>query len=381
MKVLNIKNILFLLLLSLDCKAFDLKLIVLSLQMLPKGSAESINIKKKQSYVIKDLNLNDLLAELVSIEQYKKDLEIKKSSVAAMVYSFDTMTQELTSTYEKNSYAFFKQTVLFYSKLFSGFNMNKRPELFGDCINYIQEKRGPFDVKLAYLNAELEDLGVHLVRLYLHLRSVDLRELILPFGDLSGICLSNFNLENSYLPGVTLIETDFSRSNLSNINLQKSKVFSAKFDDSILEKSNLDDAILRRSSFIRANACKASFVGSDLMNANFIRCNLQFADFRGCDCLFANFSNANLSGANLENASLSETIFVGASLQNAKLCGAKFMRANLKNADLRGADLRGADLSYANLEGAILDDANLENVVFNKTIGINKDTNATKLLN
>ncbi len=386
MKVSNIKNILFLLLLSLNCKlcyckSNDLILIDLSLQMLSKENTDSINIKNKQNYISKNLTTDDLLSLLVDLEKHKKDLETKIINVAAQISSFDMMIKELTSTYKKGSIVYLKETIELYRNFFGDFHVDERAELFSDCMDYIQIRKQPFDAKQASLNADLEAFNIHFSMLYLQLRESDLRKLILPFGNLSGICLSNFNLEHSYLPGANLVATDFSRSNLSETDFQQAEMSFVQFDDSILVRSNFSEATLRRASFARANLTKACFDGADLMGANLRYCILQSGDLRASSCLFANFSNADLSAANLESAHLGQVVFVGTNLQNAKLCGAKLMRANLMNADLRGADLSGADLSYANLNGALLDGANLENVILDKTISIDKDTNTAKFLN
>lgn len=101
--------------------------------------------------------------------------------------------------------------------------------------------------------------------------------------DLSGICLSGWNLEKFI----------FTEANLSNSNLPFCRM--------------------------GLSTCHANFTGSNLRNTNWGTTIAQGA----------NFSRANLTQANFEKADLNQAIFRGAVMTNAKLNGAEI--AGCKN--------------------------------------------------
>ena len=90
MKIINIKNILFLLLLSFDCKAFDLQ----SVFQENFFSTNQNYLKNEKKSNTKVLLLNDLLVELASMEKCKKHSEIKKSNMFAQISFFDYMIKD-----------------------------------------------------------------------------------------------------------------------------------------------------------------------------------------------------------------------------------------------------------------------------------------------
>lgn len=92
----------------------------------------------------------------------------------------------------------------------------------------------------------------------------------------------------------------------------------------------------------------------DFTNHDLSLLNLTKTDLSG-----ANFNQAKLHKSNLQGANLLNTDFGRASLSQASLKNAKLARAYLSHADLASADLRGADLSYAYLSHANLRGANL----------------------
>jgi serine/threonine-protein kinase len=91
-----------------------------------------------------------------------------------------------------------------------------------------------------------------------------------------------------------------------------------------------------------------------LVEANFNQSKLPRANFHGADLTNANFGRANLSRAILRNAKLVKAYFHYANLEGADLRGANLAMACLSNANLRGANLCGADLT-----GALISDDQL----------------------
>jgi len=112
---------------------------------------------------------------------------------------------------------------------------------------------------------------------------------------------------------------------------------------SLIAKPTVDDLL---STYAKG---KRDFTSHDLSLLNLPRTDLSGA----------NFNQAKLHKVNLQNATLTNADFGRASLSQATLRNANLTRAYLSHADLAGADLRGADLSYAYLSNANLRGANL----------------------
>ena len=85
------------------------------------------------------------------------------------------------------------------------------------------------------------------------------------------------------------------------------------------------------------------------------RATFRQADLEGVCLAEADLMFADLTQANLRSAELPEAILVNADLRRADLSGANLSGANLAQADLRGTNLGDADLCGANLEGARLE--------------------------
>ncbi|SEF37852.1 Uncharacterized protein YjbI, contains pentapeptide repeats [Amycolatopsis pretoriensis] len=243
---------------------------------------------------------------------------------------------------------------------------------------------------------------------------------VVPWADVTGICLDHRNLETETFANLNLDRASLAFSNMRGarfrgVRLQQANLRGAGLpasewlgvlaNDAQLDGANLTFSILHGSSFTGASLVGAdlgasmldddsggtdapyadatlprpsaparlSFHDADLTNARFTYVRLASADF----------SNTSLNGADftrgkLENTDFSFTLVVGSGSAHgpaignvrfdaADLTGASFrgrdMRqahlvgANLTRADLRDTDLRGVDLRYTTLTGANLQGA------------------------
>nr|VFK67955.1 MAG: Pentapeptide repeat-containing protein [Candidatus Kentron sp. UNK]VFK73034.1 MAG: Pentapeptide repeat-containing protein [Candidatus Kentron sp. UNK] len=101
-----------------------------------------------------------------------------------------------------------------------------------------------------------------------------------------------------------------------------------------LSEANLEDADLSEAKLWDADLSEANLRNATILKAGFQNANLSKADFDGAD----------LSGARLQKANLSGTNFSTATLSDARLKTANLSRADLSKADLSKADLSSADL-------------------------------------
>lgn len=132
---------------------------------------------------------------------------------------------------------------------------------------------------------------------------------LLPDRDVSGVDLSDINLEGSYLYPVNFSGTNLQRANLRNAILHSVN----------LEGANLSYADLRRAR-VYGNLQGANLYMARLEGCVLNRCNLQRADLRRAKLRKTRMANADLRKANLDKAHFSETMLNGANLQEVDFC-------------------------------------------------------------
>jgi uncharacterized protein YjbI with pentapeptide repeats len=216
---------------------------------------------------------------------------------------------------------------------------------------------------------------------------------------LTGVDLSNANLEKADLTGADLTEATLMKANLGGIDgsgmkLRNALGLRARFKDAWMDGADLTGADLTNADFADANlersvgpgvklaqarlrgvkASGARWPDADLSEAKCPQADFTGADLSRADLTEAVFAEADLTGAVLEGAAgpgvklpgakLVRAKLAGARLPGANLAGANLTEANLAAADLSRANLAGANLTGASLRGAVLADANLEGAIF-----------------
>ncbi len=105
------------------------------------------------------------------------------------------------------------------------------------------------------------------------------------------------------------------------------------------------------------NLTEVDLNGSRLRDGSFFRADLSGSNLSGAEAYRAKFVNATLQGTVLDDAKLYEADLTKADLTGASLVGvdlrrARMFRAILRDANLTGARLTGADMTRADLSGA-----------------------------
>lgn len=154
-------------------------------------------------------------------------------------------------------------------------------------------------------------------------------------------------LENLIEANYALDGFNFTRANLSGINLVNKNLSNVNFSHATLTAANLVQSQMESTQLKAAHLKGTNLASAQLQNSN----------LRGADLIVANLETAKLNGADLTGAELYRTQLIDAKLQDCLLTGsdlyrANFTRANLKNVDFRAADLTGAILKDADLTGA-----------------------------
>src|SRR3569623_1585082 len=125
--------------------------------------------------------------------------------------------------------------------------------------------------------------------------------------DLSGLNLSNRNLNDADLTGAILADCRMKGTRLDHATLYCADLQHADMTDANLERSRMSGVI----------AIKADFTDAVLKDAKLVRANLKQATLTG-----ANLAGADLSGADLAGADLRAAILVGATTSSCQFGGA-----------------------------------------------------------
>jgi len=159
-------------------------------------------------------------------------------------------------------------------------------------------------------------------------------------------------------PYANLTAENFSRGDLTGVNLAEAILSDANFSQANLTKANLSRIQALNASFMGANLTGAYLVAANLEGALFGMAKLENAvlkwvnlnkgDFRG-----ANFTGANLTGIYSKDANFSGAIFTKAILTGAYISNANFVGSNIIWSQLVTVkDL--AEISYKNIKGVKL---------------------------
>lgn len=225
---------------------------------------------------------------------------------------------------------------------------------------------------------------------------------------LSGVTVSNANLQFLNLSNANLEFSNFQNVNLHHSRFCRAKLFASKLRGADLRESSFYKADLENADLTAANGSNANFNGANLCqsrlenacflntqmakarlfssfceNVFFESSSLLRADFSRisgksmriieCDCRFmqandANFERSYLKGSNFKSANFERANLSFASFNSCNLHRANLISSNLSHADLRGANLDGADLRGANLQNIRWD----EKTAWHHAMGLEK---------
>lgn len=132
--------------------------------------------------------------------------------------------------------------------------------------------------------------------------------------DLSDCDFSGKNLRGAYLK----------ESNLTNVNLEDSRLQAASFVLAIMENTRARGADLRQAEFFGTHLVNAVFTGADISRAGLKQSNIEGAHFENCDLRGTKFNNSNLRNAVFVNANLEGVLFEDADLHGADFSDAHF---------------------------------------------------------
>ena len=174
--------------------------------------------------------------------------------------------------------------------------------------------------------------------------------------DLSGINLTECDLQGAFLDGTNFQKTNLSRANIRNARLNRTVLTETVLIGANLDGTSLSGVDLRSTILTNASLCGACLSGSNLMGLNLRATRLERVNLNG-----AELSGSNLSELKLYNVDLSAAKLNGTDLRGADLSGANLLSADLTRANLVGANLQGSNLVRASLHQTIIDQTTVLN--------------------
>jgi uncharacterized protein YjbI with pentapeptide repeats len=147
---------------------------------------------------------------------------------------------------------------------------------------------------------------------------------------------------------------DFFLANLFNIDSSKRVSFNKPYEI-------LKNYIKGETNFQRTDLSQVP-----LMNVTLKKVNFQGSNLREADLSSSNLSNSNLKQANLTNSNLRKAVLSDVNFEQACLFQANLSEAHLERADFHGANLQEADLRDAYLFHACFTAADMRGVKFSE---------------
>lgn len=343
-------------------------------------------------------NVNKYLyafSEKVALYMYNKGtsyIESKEIKSLCTTYFIDfkpglARTRSLLNRNAEGQYKFAHMSILEYflaKKAFDDIEFRKTMTS-DDSDGYELTKTFFEEMCIDYLNAKVKHDSITDMPLKLYNRSFEffqlqntiLEGMEIVECDFMGCNLQDANLKSAYLNHVNLC-----KANLKNARLQNAYLEDVKFLSANLVTARLEGAEFTNADFTGANLINANFENANLFEANFKNANIMGACFTGADLRRANLAVINLAVANLRRANLTEVDlegvnlaavdltgvnFIGANLKGVNLTGAKLIGAQLSGVDLRETNITGANITGANLSGVNLSGASLTRVIMKKS--------------
>jgi uncharacterized protein YjbI with pentapeptide repeats len=183
------------------------------------------------------------------------------------------------------------------------------------------------------------------------LQGTELEECDLSLCDVSGACLDGADLVGSLLDG-----SNFTGSSLTDTTLESVHAHDAVFDRCSMQDLRASDgADFTRARFLIVDAARAQLQGATLLDANFSGSNLESADLSEATAPRANFLKCHMPGACFDRAVLTEAVLLSANLFEASFDHADLSHADARGAHMFSVNFYRARTAGTVFEGAVLD--------------------------
>ncbi|HFJ8954268.1 TPA: pentapeptide repeat-containing protein [Serratia liquefaciens] len=176
--------------------------------------------------------------------------------------------------------------------------------VIGIVIYFLDQRRGKNELTQELLR-DLEDFAPHST-VELNLKKLGIIKRLINLGvnkiDIQRICIKDVEIRN-----VSMIDSD-----LTGINLEKSRLKNCKFEKCNLRSLNLDggkiknvifkDCQIRNMKLIDGTYSALFFENVDLTNSTFVNSNLSGAIFKNCELSNVSFEKCNLRNVNFKTS-------------------------------------------------------------------------------
>ncbi len=137
------------------------------------------------------------------------------------------------------------------------------------------------------------------------------------------------------------------------IDLRKSVLSYANFDNGDFRRAKFQDCLLTNSSFFRSRLARANFSRATLSGSNFNQTDLRNTSFFRSVSPSCTFRRANIIQANLARANLKECSF-----DDARIIETTFSQSEMTQSTFHGSRVRGGD--YHKVDAQIIESMNIK---------------------
>jgi uncharacterized protein YjbI with pentapeptide repeats len=163
------------------------------------------------------------------------------------------------------------------------------------------------------------------------------------------------NIEEKILYHASLIGTDFSMVDMSEVDLRGADLTNCNFDRAKLTGGIYKDCIFTNSSFRGADMDECDFTNAIMKKCDFSRANMRMSDF----------TDADLSGSDMTMSYGRSILFLRTRMWACAMRRVTYKNGFFIETDLQKSDFVGADLLGCRFDGAnTLDVRNMDRATF-----------------
>lgn len=158
---------------------------------------------------------------------------------------------------------------------------------------------------------------------------------------------------------------DFTKANLTGIDMRNRNLTKAIFDGAVLTGANMSDSCFYYSSFINTNMNYCICKNSDFSSCKFILTSMAGANFYK-----SNLNDSDFIQAFMEHTKFREANFAYASFYRIVIHNCSFPEANFFNASFSNTRFDNVDLFSSNFNKAVFNVAYADKTDFNEAINV-----------
>ncbi|GAB4365244.1 MAG: hypothetical protein Kow0042_04330 [Calditrichia bacterium] len=216
-----------------------------------------------------------------------------------------------------------------------------------------------------YCWQHIPDKQTYLKKLYSNIKNsvapVTLDKIVL-----NGYNLSELDLRSASLIGAMLIDVDFSDSNLTNINLKRSFIQKARFNNTKMVQATLSGTIILDSYFY---AVDMSLVEGNLLkikNCQFENWFVKSADLKNTYWKDTTYKSIQIADSNFMMSYFDNVLVDNSKLDNALFSGSQFYKSRFRMSDFIEVNYIGCLIDNNHYQDSLLQNCRFATAILNE---------------